>query len=282
MTDEKTYQTVEPETWWQRNFGLPRPVSATATGWVHWRRDMKKDFPIRYFLSETLPNFFRFKVRMRITYPFRRLRSYYVSHFVRQHHIVKIHSLGPGWHDTDARIFHSAFDLLTDFVEQEKASMMLHNDEEIKKLGIKVPRTRWGHRNWRSRELGLMYLDWEIALNDKKSPHYQPHCASQAKAAKEIKQLYLWYKDIRPKRYDAHSDDDPLYAEYRRVQDASKLSDDDSAMSDFMFLDLPHDHPVRQAFSAWSGEVNNLEEAYEAEDDKMLIRLVRVRHNLWT
>jgi hypothetical protein len=91
--------------------------------WEDYYRDAKAKFPIRYFLQETLPRFFR----LNFTYPIDQFWYWIRSHTFDRYHVLSLKSPQNhytwGWIDRDRAMLHACFNLLKDFVEKE----MEHN-----------------------------------------------------------------------------------------------------------------------------------------------------------
>jgi hypothetical protein len=164
-------------------------------------------------------------------------------------------------------------------VEVEQAWHHVMWDEDARKR-FDVPwyRRSWLRlRTWRSPAAGLAYLDWASSLKldlnwgvDTGHPDYgQP--THQALAAREIKELYMWWKEVYPHRPDVYDASGwTAYCERRRSlgYDLLDLEDKTPAEADECKTALDKTHEI--------------EEAYEAEDEAMMIRLIRIRNNLWT
>ena len=69
---------------------------------------------------------------------------------------LKIHTLKKGWHDKDEILLHAAFQLLVDFMEQERP-------ERIGWNANKIHRDAW-------REIKSLYKWWKIERPARKSP----------------------------------------------------------------------------------------------------------------
>lgn len=204
---------------------MNKPFVASSEAWDEWEQKFKDEAPIRYFLFEELSN--KFGILQRRINNVR----YAIRHrTVDKYHIIKINSLKPGYYDTDTRMLHGMFSLLVDYVELELApwnEWAEEQDEEnppVKKS---------------AREHGLEHLDWEMSLEEE----------LQAKSAKEIKELYLWWKDVRPARPNPWNVAKDVWGE----KDAQK----------YVWLDA-------------------MEQAQYDEDTEMLIRLIKIRKALWT
>jgi hypothetical protein len=92
----------------------------------------------------------------------------------------------------------------------------------------------------------------------------------QAIKAEEILALYKWWTEVYPNRPDPH--DASGWSEYcdrKREQGGHFLAETKD--------------PELRAFGDKALErTREIEEAYEKEDEEMLIRLIKIRNSLWT
>lgn len=246
-----------------------RPRSATSDGWVDWEREFQQNAPIRYMIFEKFPDEVITPVKVRIRHAIDE-----VGYRIRRHHILDT-GLEPGYYDKDSLMLHVNFNLLKDFVEVEKASMSRFCHEDKKTWKDKIPFRRYFVKPRSSRELGWEYLVWESNLDDPSSPHYSPppiksasHTLTQAEAAREVMELYTWWVDVRPTR------EEPEY-ETPTVEDRSIMY-----LCSQRFKEEYPDEAER--FEYYAKETRRLEELWRKEDDEYLIRLIKLRHNLWT
>ena len=170
------------------------------------------------------------------------------------------------------------FNELVDFVEIEQAwHHCIWSDEA--KTEYEVPWWRKGWlrwRTWRSAEAGMEYLRWaETLTNEEFLEEGEKHLAEptyQAKAAKEIIELYTWWTVTyrnRPDAYDASGWSE--YCEASRIANGGKLSwSGDKSPELKAMSDAAHK------------TLQEIEAAYEAEDEAMMIRLIKIRGSLWT
>lgn len=176
-----------------------------------------------------------------------------------KYHIIKT-DLSPDYYDADTRILHSNFNILTDFVENEKGSL------EFFYGSFERPKKKWYERRVKydslsrkeKRTLGMKFLDWEINNDEQYFPKHQ------RSSAKEMKELYIWWNDERPKRvdpYDFYKDELDKY-------------------SQLPLRDMPDE--LKKKLSPIYTKINKMEEKYDKEDEKMLIRLMKIRKHLWT
>jgi hypothetical protein len=94
----------------------------------------------------------------------------------------------------------------------------------------------------------------------------------QAIAAIEIRELYNWWKHVRPLRPDPHDASGwTEYCERRR-------SEDDGI---FGWLEDRSEEDMKESRHILD-ICNKMEEQYDKEDEEMMIRLIRIRRSLWT
>jgi hypothetical protein len=249
---------------------IEKPHALQWHEWEEWHSNTRRDQPLAYWLNETVPDFFR-DIRRTITKFFNDLRYAIRVRVFDRYHIIHT-GLKPGYVDGDTRMLHGMFNLLVDFVEVEKAWMHVVFDEEARKQ-YKHP---WWSLGWtrfrafRDPAAGLAHLRWEMTLDDPALPEHE-RSTSQAQAAREILELYHWWKEIRPQRPDPHDAGGwTAYCDDRRARGQNIL--------DFRPTDDEDQRRSRAALDLTS----SIEEGYEQEDEDMLIRLVKIRRSLWT
>jgi len=244
-----------------RRFILP-PHPPLAMAWDGWRKResrLKSSFPIRFFIWETLPDIWNYKIRS----PINRARNWVRFRTWDRYHIVDT-GLEPNYYDPDHRMLHANFQILVDYVEIELAAMNLamgDGDDLLENMSTnwKLNKFRKLFRKFRRNserlpEEGLKHLDWEIV----ECKHSNP---SQSESAKEKKYLYLWWTVWRNEREDPLSS--PL------IWDQDDMTTDLSAI-------LKGKNRSQYRLS------DRMETFYLNEDNEMLMRLVKIRNSLWT
>lgn len=227
------------------------PASATAKEWRLLSERQRAVNPIVYWITED-----GFNIVQNILYfpsdVYRNLKAKFHNIFISKPHYIRTKLPVGEWHECNTRILHGLCELVVHFVETEKAHMYdisVMFDESGSRPTIKD-----------RREAGLAYLDWEISLGEE-SP-------GQSHTAKEIKEIYLWWKDIRPARIDPH--DESGWSDYCATKEHILEINDDE--------DETNSKHVRSILDrSWE-----LEKQYNDEDTEMLIRIVRVREGMWT
>lgn len=192
-----------------------------------------------------------------------------------KYNIIKIHSLTPNYYDTDTRLLHGMFDLLVDFIEVEKAHMNMVFSEEFRNQNFFKREWYWLRQRFidlRNRTSGMEYLDWEIN---------QSECLDQAECAKEQKELYIWWKDIRPNRGDPMdlSGWSEFCDKYRNKLWIFKPCEDNPGFSELVDSLTPEEKEEEKQILEKCWKIEN---AQNQEDEDMLIRLIKIRQSLWT
>jgi len=249
------------------NFNCPE--FETLDGWDIWETKYKKEAPIRYFLTHTLPSplsTLRYKIDNAKSWCRYRIVRYHVLHT----------GLKPYYYDKDTLLLHASFNLLKDFVEVEKAWLKYIRSDETPTSGVsrdllfakKFHIPYYEQIFFRSPKLGLKYLAWEATLDSPDIP-VQERNVEQATTAREIIELYNWWTIIRPCRSEMEY---PVPA----------VTDNNTLM--YPFSDsYKAEHPVDFELREYVTDYNfNLEKQWNDEDDYMLNRLISIRRSLWT
>lgn len=191
----------------------------------------------------------------------------------RGHNNVKLTKFsGKSWVETDTRLFEATFELLCEYLEDQKAWMeVICQSDKYDRI------TRWKMRylprTWRkqlSRELALRYLDWEI--NECELPH-------QADAARKQKELYLWYNDVYNKYEDPW---DKLPPPPGKLFDSTPCEWDEDGNPTLYKIDLHTDDPVWDEYHKASNAASAEDDRRYLEATEKAIEVLRIRESLWT
>lgn len=260
--------------------GIEKGDAKTGRGWREWEEEGKRLHPVRYWIAEealdAIQNF--------IWWPVDKLYNikYYINNrWITHTHCLTAHprDIRPGqWQDVGYRFLPCLFNELVDFVEIETAwSHIAWSDKEAKaKYNAPFWATGWFRwRTWRCPQAGLDHLDWAMTLTNEEwleeGEKHKAEPTSQALVAKEIKELYTWWTEVYPKRPDPHDAGGwTAYCDMKRESGAH-------------FLDM-EDRTPEEANMAKTAldKTHEIEQAYDAEDEAMMIRLIKVRKSLWT
>ena len=259
--------------------GTPKRGALTSDGWAEWEDEAKGYHPVRYWIAEealdAIQNF--------IWWPVDKIYDvkYYVNNrFVTRTHCLTAHprDIKPGqWQDVGNRFLPCLFNELVDFIEIETAWHHIAWDEEARKK-YRAPFWasgwfRW--RVWRCPQAGLDHLEWEMTLTntdwcDKDDPEYGKP-THQAIKAKELKELYTWWKEVYPNRPDAHE-----------ISGWSAYCDAKRDLNDGRLFGSKETSELRKQGDKALKLTSKIEKQYEDEDEHMMIRLIKVRNGLWT
>jgi hypothetical protein len=278
MAQHSNYWSCSPFADWLR--GTKKLSMGTSEEWDDWTTAAQMKHNFRYWLAEEALG----HIQDFVTWPARKLNDvrYYINNrWVSRSHSLTAHprDIKPGqWQDVGNRILPCLFNELVDFVEIEQAwHHCLWSDDMKTKYNVPWYRKGWLRwRTWRCPEAGMEYLRWAETLtnaeflDDDKKHESEP--TSQAKAAKEIIELYTWWTTTyrnRPDPYDASGWSD--YCEASRLANGGKLSwSGDKSPELKKMSDKAHKL------------LQKIEAQYEKEDEAMMIRLIKIRQSLWT
>lgn len=272
------YWTIGKFADWLR--GTPKLKCGTSEQWDEWHDSSAKAHPIRYWIAEEGLDYLQ-KVVYYIPDKLNDVRYYINNRWVTRSHSLTAHprDIKPGnWCDVGNRFLPCLFNELQDFVEIEQAwHHCIWSDEAKTKFNVPWWRKGWLRwRTWRCPEAGLEYLRWATTLtNEEFLDEGEKHKAvptHQAKAAKEIIELYTWWTVTyrnRPDPYEASGW--TAACEAQREANGGRLS-----------FSTPKDPELKKAQNKAHKLLRKIEEDYEKEDETMMIRLIKVRNSLWT
>ena len=272
------YWTIGKFADWLR--GTPKLKCGTSEQWDAWYAEAAKAHPIRYWIAEEGLDHLQ-KFVYYIPDRLNDIRYYINNRWVSHSHALTAHprDIQPGnWSDVGNRFLPCMFNELVDFVEIEQAwHHCIWSDESRTKFDVPWWRKGWLRwRTWRSAEAGMEYLRWaETLTNEEFLEEGEKHKAEptyQAKAAKEIIELYTWWTVTyrnRPDPYEASGW--TAACEASRLANGGKLS-----------WSGEKDPVLKKASDKAHKLLQKIEAAYEKEDEAMMIRLIKIRGSLWT
>ena len=272
------YWTIGKFADWVR--GTPGPGALTSEGWDAWNTKAQAAHPIRYWIAEEGLDHLQ-KYVYYIPDKLNDVRYYINNRWVSNSHALTAHprDIQPGnWSDVGNRFLPCMFNELVDFVEIEQAwHHCIWSDDMKTKYDVPWYRKGWLRwRTWRSAEAGMEYLRWaETLTNEEFLEEGEKHKAEptyQAKAAKEIIQLYTWWTVTyrnRPDPYEASGW--TAACEASRIANGGRLS-----------FSGDKDPVLKKASDKAHKLLQKIEADYEKEDEEMMIRLIKIRGSLWT
>ena len=268
---------------WVRD--TPKLGMGTGEEWDDWHK-LAGQSKFRYWLAEEGLDYAQ-KVVFWIPDTLHSIKYYINNRFVTRSHALTAHprDIKPGsWSDVGNRFLPCLFNELVDFVEIELAWWHIAWADKEVKAKYNAPFWAsgwWRWRTWRCPQAGLDNLEWQRKLSwdedyagmdipEDKMGKLTP----QAVKAQEILDLYTWWTTTyrtRPDPYDASG--------WTAACEALRLANGDGVMS--MFRENS-DPKLKKASDKAHKLLQKIEAAYEKEDEEMMIRLIKVRHGLWT
>jgi hypothetical protein len=258
--------------------GTTKLKCGTSEEWHEWEDRAKAAYPLRWWLAEEGLDYLQ-KIVYYIPDKLNDVRYYINNRWVSNTHRLTAHprDIKPGqWQDVGNRFLPCLFNELVDFVEIEQAwHHCIWSDEAKTKFETPWWRSGWLRwRTWRCPEAGLEYLKWASTLTnkdfieegEKEEPTYQ------AKAAKEIIELYTWWTVTyrnRPDPYEASGWS--AACEAQRAANGGRLS-----------FNSPKDPVLKKASDKAHKLLQKIEADYTKEEEAMMIRLIKIRESLWT
>jgi hypothetical protein len=264
--------------------GTPKMSAATSEEWHKWKIEIKKKSPLRYWIAEELLDY----LQDIVYFPYdviNSIRIYINNRFVYRLHLMNT-KLKPGsYYEFDTRLIHGAFETFIDFIDSECASYMLaiSNDEFIEKVvkkylietyqyfppgkadaiinefkELKRKKPWFSFKPFRNETLGLAHIVSEIEEFREEHP-------SQSERAREMLELYTWWKKDYLTRKDSYEIYFPISEEKDDVEDEEEIN-----------------YELTDEKRAIYKKIDELEKSREAEDTEMLIRLIKLRRSIWT
>lgn len=280
MAHHTYYWSCSPFADWIR--GTPKGGAKTAEDWDEWEKNAERSHRVRYWIAEEGLSY----LQDFVTWPVRKIHDakYYINNrFVTRTHSLTAHTrdIRPGdWCDVGNRFLPCLFNELVDFVEIEQAWSHIAWDKEArKKYHAPFWAAGWFRwRTWRSPQAGLDHLNWasELRMTENWGVHSGDkgygELTSQAKTAREIRELYLWWTETYRNRRDPYEASGwNAYCEASRAANNGKMS-----------LGADRSPALKKQSDKAHRLLRKLEADYEKEDEAMLIRLIKVRNSLWT
>ena len=250
----------------------------TSEQWDEWNTVAQMKHSFRYWIAEEALD----AVQNFVNYPLDKLND--IRYYINNRWVSKSHALTadprdikPGnWSDVGNRFLPCLFKELVDFVEIEQAwHHCMWSDDAKTKFDVPWWRSGWLRwRTWRSPEAGMEYLRWASTLTNRDliEEDVAPEPTYQATSAKEIIELYTWWTVTyrnRPDPYEASGW--TAVCEESRAANGGKLH-----------FGTEKDPALKKKSDKAHKLLRKIEEAYEKEDEEMMIRLIKIRQSLWT
>lgn len=187
---------------------------------------------------------------------FKNLVDWLAFRTTKRYNILKIRDLPPNYWDKDTILLYAIMQIVVDFVEVECAFMEVDAPYTLRQwINFKLPWFLRSDEVYRNRDLGLQHLTWLEQA-------YQDMGENSAEAPKAIREVYLWWKDVRPNRQDPG--DESGFNAYMLECERNGIKKQDK------HLDKLLKKTVR------------IEQQHEQEDTQMLNKVIKYRDFMWT
>lgn len=185
-----------------------------------------------------------------------KITRYIAFRTTKKFNVLKIRDLPSDYWDKDTILLYAVMQLVVDFVEIECAFMEIDSPYTLKqKINFMLPWFLRSDEVYRNRELGLLHLKMleETYVDLIKSPSDAP---------KAIREVYLWWKDVRPNRQDPG--DESGFNEYISQCENTNTKKNKKHIDKLLKKCL------------------QLEEQHDKEDTAMLNKVIKYRNFMWT
>jgi hypothetical protein len=262
--------------------GTKKLSAGTAEEWDQWTTAAQMKHNFRYWLAEEGLDYVQ-KFVYYIPDKLNDIRYYINNRWISRSHSLTAHpkDIKPGqWQDVGHRFLPCLFNELVDFVEIEQAwHHCMWSDDAKTKYDVPWWRKGWLRwRTWRCPEAGMEYLRWAETLTNveflEEGEKHKAEQTYQAKAAKEIIELYTWWTVTyrnRPDPYEASGW--TAYCELKRLEHGSE---------GLSFMKETKNPKLKKSGDLAFKQLQKIEAQYEKEDEAMMIRLIKIRQSLWT
>ena len=268
--------------------GTKKLSAGTSDEWDEWEQQAKAAHPVRWWIAEEGLDILQ-KIVYYIPDKIYSFKYYINNRYITRTHCLTAHprDIKPGkWQDVGNRFLPCLFNELVDFVEVELAWLHIacSNEDEKKKYKAPFWATGWFRwRTWRCKQAGLDNLDWQSKIVAKEDYGLQPgdkgygEPTRQAINAQEILALYKWWTEVYPNRPDPHD-----ASGWSAYCDLKREMSEGSSSFHAMFRNDNETKATRKMADQALKKLRKIEEAYEKEDEAMMVRLIKIRQSLWT
>jgi len=254
--------------WLEKKCYPDHPKVGTAEQWVEWEK-IEKSKPFCNFIVNIVPGWFD-KIKDKIDNIIMWLR--YRLQPSHKYHLINT-GLKPRYYEIEDRMLHGMFNLLKEFCENEQPYHdWCWQSIEEENNGNKPTKFKPGREaaleslKWRKEQI---YKEEDLPFEKDKNLIGEP--TEHSKNAEEVEKLYLWWVDTYPNRRDPYDVyEDPYF---------DKMIEENVSSMELLSKRPPEEE--EKVKEIWKKR-DTLESQYNLEDQMMLIRLIKIRHTLWT
>lgn len=228
----------------------------------------------------------------RLKWKLRDLKYYIGNRYFEKKHLIVLDKFKGQYLEACDAILEVNFKLLVDYVETDLAVHCFDSPKNLKEwLWYYLPYPLNYFFPLRCKNRGLQKLQWDKSVPahnevDESGNVVNYGCPNQAKVAREIEELYLWWTERRPARRDPMVESGLTdFYQYHRAEYGNVLNQGERTpeghwrmyrAEEYMSAEDAEEYRNLQK-SSW-----DIEERQDQEDEDMLIRLIKIRKNLWS
>lgn len=187
--------------------------------------------------------------------------TYAVRTFFKPYNVVKCADLPRSWCDRDHLMFHAMFQILVDFVELEQPFRNYDAKPAVKRHTNIEEMKAWNERHYNSQEgRESFYHEWET---EEEKIQTDKRTRERYLIQKDIIYIYEWYKN---KKYDLD-----VWSLHEATGEKLKIGKKGIER-------VPNG---KQPLITWA-ELSQLEDEHNIICNRMLERILVIRHYLWT
>lgn len=229
---------MKREKWW-KIFHLPSPQELGWTDseynalpmrmfnhnqgektWEDWEELVRKEYPVRYFFSETLPMWFHIRVQR----PVKDAWYWFVCHTLpsRKYHWLDLRQPANkdagskgykyGWIDSDTKMLYAMFNILNKFVEEEMPHWYCPSEEDVQA----EPHLLHQRNTWL--EAKAIHYWWNVERIRQEKEHYTLlHRWSDAQKNNDPETHQLW-DELRKSEKAQEDKEDEMFGRLLKIR----------------------------------------------------------------
>ncbi len=155
--------------------------------WEDWHKEVKRDYPVRYFLTDTVPHHFAVKVAI----PLRNFKWWVIDLFRRPHMLdMRDKEYKGGYIDPCQAVLHANFKLLEMYINEKPYNLRdEYTDKEIDKQGLRMQQDHYD-------EAHALYHYWTTTRKEIHDDNHMLYLAQKAAGEAGDRKEYEYLKKV--------------------------------------------------------------------------------------
>lgn len=251
-------------------FRIDKPPHTPFGRWERWHQIVRKERPIAWFFTESVPTFFEKIVGLFLD-PLVQVKDRWVMKKVVRPHLINTGLSATHLHDYKKKFLHALYQELVDYVEVVLANRWIGwSVMQQRKYDYPTWKKHWwlNWKPWRCAQAGVDSLRWQADVHEEAASSNR-RAKAITEAAQEIMLLYSWWVHVRPARGSswARVGLDKFVQQLHEKYGVDALRQQWTAEEDFQYQSL-------------IDQQEQMEHDWEIEDHSMMIRLINVSPQL--